>query len=328
MRDDRSSHQYTVLLAGSGGVLFILGGLLATRSQGTQITLIATGAALAILGLYALALTKKNSDLATRSQNLESELEQQRLVDESLRVRMAYTLRDPLTSIVGLADRMSEDAEMPFDQRREIVIAIRDDAREVEKILADLAYRSRDHNLSTTRIEGVVLLDEEVRSVASTIHAGVQFESDLAPARAWGDSARVRQILRTVLKAARDSGCAFITLRTEQRPTSAVVTISGRDDLASVEAIAALTGNTVSTDAENEDFIALKGAHELAASMGGTIGYAQAFGMSHIVIDLPAAPDDLTVTAPTQIDQDPIDVSFVAAAGFRPERPTTSIRFM
>ncbi|MFV2000468.1 MAG: hypothetical protein ACC654_08920 [Acidimicrobiia bacterium] len=328
MRDFRTSHQYIVLLAGLGGVLFILGGLLATRSQGMQIISIATGAALAILTLYALGLARQNSNLTDKNALLDTELDTQRRADESLRTRMAYTLRDPLTSIVGFADRMSDDAEMPFDQRREIVIAIRDDAREVEKILSELAYSPASHGARANRVGGVVLLDEEVRSVASTMHTDVTFESDLAPARSWGDSAHVRQILRTILNTVQESGCAYVTLRTEQRPRIAVVTISGRDDLAPVEAIAALTGNTEFSDAQNEDFIALKAAHELAGEMGGTIGYAQAFGMSHIVIDFPAAPDDLSVDPPHHMEHDPFDVSFSTAVGLRPERPTTSIRFV
>ncbi|MFV1999808.1 MAG: hypothetical protein ACC654_05515 [Acidimicrobiia bacterium] len=328
MRDFRTSHQYVVLLAGLGGVLFILGGLLATRSEGMQIMGIVNGAVLVILTLYALALARLNSNLSAKNSFLEAESDKQRQADESLRTRMAYTLRDPLTSIVGFADRMSDDAEMPFDQRREIVIAIRDDAREVEKILSELAYSSASRGAQANRVEGVVLLDEEVRSVASTMHTDVPFESDLAPTRSWGDSAQVRQILRTILNTVQESGCAYVTLRTEQRPRSAVVTISGRDDLASVEAIAALTGNTEFTDAQNEDFIALKAAHELAGKMGGTIGYAQAFGMSHIVVELPAAPDDLSVQPPRHMEQDPFDVSFSTAVGLRPERPTTSIRFV
>lgn len=325
MRDFRTSHQYILLLAGFGGVLFILGGLLATRSQGVQIMSIATGVALALLTLYALSLARQNGILSDKNSSLETEAESHRQADESLRTRMAYTLRDPLTSIVGFADRMSDDAEMPFDQRREIVIAIRDDAREVEKILSELSY---SNSAATSRVEGVVLLDEEVRSVASTMHTDATFETDLAPARSWGDSARVRQILRTILNTVQESDCAYVTLRTEQRPRSAVVTISGRDDLASVEAIAALTGNTELTDAQHEDFIALKAAHELAAEMGGTIGYAQAFGMSHIVIDFPAAPADLNAAPPPAREHDPFDMSFSAAVGLRPERPTTSIRFV
>jgi len=159
------------------------------------------------------------------------------------------------------------------------------------------------------------------------MHTDVAFESDLAPARSWGDSARVRQVLRTILNTVQEGGCAYVTLRTEQRPRSAVLTISGRDDLAPVEAIAALTGNAELSDAQHEDFIALKAAHELAAEMGGTIGYAQAFGMSHIVVEFPAAPADLRVEPPPAKEHDPFNASFSTAVGSRPESPTSSIRF-
>lgn len=246
--------------------------------------------------------------------------------DASLRTRMAYTLRDPLTSIVGFADHMVNSPELTFDEQRGMLLAIRTDAREVEGVLSDLAAVEGTLSIDPA-IEAVVLLDEETRSIASTIATDAVFESNLTPSRAWGDSAKVRQILRTVLNTATDSGCAYITLHTTERSGRATASISGRDNLLNVEAVAALTGNTISEDHGSEAYRALRSAYELAASMGGSIGYAQAFGISHIVIDLPTARADLGITTPQLKLEQPLELSFATAVGLRPERPTSAIRF-
>ncbi|GMR01965.1 MAG: hypothetical protein BMS9Abin20_0289 [Acidimicrobiia bacterium] len=326
MREIRSTAHYLLILAVSGGVLFILGGILTTMSHSTRIILIGAGATFALLGMYTLIISGQKVKMAENRSALESEIRERRLADDALRTRMTYTLRDPLTSIVGFADRMVDDPDMPFDERRELLVAIRDDAREVESVLASLAP-VRAVDWTGTLIEGVVLLDEEVRSVASTVRTDTSFESDLGPARAWGDSAQVRQVLRTLINAVVEGGCAYVTLRTEQRAESAVASISGRDNLLPVEAVAALTGNTEASDVTNDSYLALKAAHQLAAEMGGSIGYAQAFGLSHIVVEFPAAPNDLGVQPPREMTRDPFEVSFSTAVDLRPERPTTSIRF-
>ena len=71
---------------------------------------------------------------------------------------------------------------------------------------------------------------------------------------------------------------------------------SARINLLSHQATAVLTADTVVENLDNETYRAIRLANEIAASMDGTIGYAKAFGTSHIVVDLPAAPSDLDIT--------------------------------
>ena len=91
-----------------------------------------------------------------------------------------------------------------------------------------------------------------------------------------------------------------MTLQAEERGETAVATISARNDLLPIEAIAALTGNSISSDTTSDAYIALKEAHEAAAKMRGTIGYAQAFGISHIVVEFDVAPADVGIQQPKQ----------------------------
>jgi hypothetical protein len=326
MQPDRTLPAIWIVTAIAGGVLLALGGIATTSSTTSRFVMAAEAIGFAALGVFAMVAVHGRDTLSVENDRLSSQIDELRTADRSLRTRMAYTLRDPLTSIVGFADHMVNSPDLAFDEQREMLMAIRTDAREVERTLSDLA-EVQHRNAEDPSIEAVVLLDQEIASIASTITTDATFESDLTRCRAWGDSAKVRQILRTVLAAAVESGCAYITLETAERPNRATASISGRDDLLNMEAIAALTGNTVSEDLDSDDYRALRSAYELAASMNGSIGYVEAFGISHIVVELPIAPVDLGIRTPVQKPQQPFELSFTAAADLRPERPTSAIRF-
>ena len=326
MKFNRTAPAAWIVTAVAAAMLLALGGITTTSSATSQFV-IATGAiAFATLGIYTAMAVHARDVLAAENGQLHSQIDELRTTDASLRTRMTYTLRDPLASIVGFADHMVNSPDLAFDEQRELLVAIRTNAREVERTLSELA-ETEEQTSNDPSIEAVVLLDEELASIASTIITDATFESDLSRSRAWGDSAKVRQILRTVLNSATDSGCAYITLRTAERSDRATATISGRDDLLSSEAIAALTGNTVTEDLDSDNYRALRSAFELAASLEGNIGYAQAFGISHIVIELPRAPSNLGITTPVLKPDQSFELSFAAAADLRPERPTSAIRF-
>ncbi|MGI9584373.1 MAG: hypothetical protein ACR2N7_02155 [Acidimicrobiia bacterium] len=338
MPKQRATPPGFVVFAVAGGVLFILGAVFTATTVMAQISLTGLAAAYALLGSYTLVVTLRRNSLVATNNRLEDEVTAMRRSDTGLRTRMAYTLRDPLTSIVGLSDRMVTDPDIATNERREMLLEIRNSAREVERVLADMA--TEDAGLPNgQRTVGVVLLDEELRSVASTIPPDTTFETDLRPTRAWADSAQVRQILRTIVNAARDTGCTSMTLQAEERGETAVATISARNELLPVEAIAALTGNSIASDAASDSYIALREAHDAAAKMRGTIGYAQAFGLSHIVVEFDVAPQDIGIQQPssdsqgqnrpaTQSESRRPTLTYNAAVDLRPERPTTAIRFV
>jgi hypothetical protein len=323
-----------VVFAIAGGLLFILGGVLTTTSPTARWILIIAGVAFGVLGTYTLIVVQRANRYAHTMSDVENELTSLQSTDAGLRTRMVYTLRDPLTTIVGFADRMATDPDLDVQRRNAMLLEIRNSAREVEGVLADLAATS-DDPLAAHHVEGVVLLDHEARSVIATAPGGTQFSSDLQPAKAWADSSQVRQILRTVLKAARDSGCQTITVKTEERTSRAVATISTHGQLLPIEGIAALTGNTEASDTQNKTYVALRTIHESAAEMGGSIGYTEVFGMSHVVIEFERAPEDVGLSESNDVaevaaspsSRSAAGTGFTAAVDLRPERPTASIRF-
>ena len=239
---------------------------------------------------------------------------------------------------------MLAEPTMDLADRQDILAEIQSDAREVERILADLAIDEGPVLVSTDPVvEGIVLLDGEVKSIARTTPPGISFETDLEPAKAWADSARVRQMLRAVIASARQAGVTKLTLKTHQLAKTATLTIAAQGTLLDPPAIAALTGNAHGDDVASDSYLALKDTHELAAGMGATIGYVDTFGQGHVVIEFPAVTEALELQHLEALDRtkpqvkeekEPVasataqapDLSFTHVADLRPERPSAAIR--
>lgn len=139
MHIERTTPISWIVAAVAGGVLFLLGGVVTTMSSTARFVMASGAIALVALGVYTAVVARRNVTLARRHGEMEAELAQMLRDDTSLRTRVAYTLRDPLTAIFWFADHLANSPEMPFDTRRDMLIAIRNDAREVEQSLSELA---------------------------------------------------------------------------------------------------------------------------------------------------------------------------------------------
>lgn len=304
-----------------------------TLSSPARWSLAIAGAALVVLGVFAAYVISRANTYAQRIDELEEEASKLREANTGLRSRVVFTLRSPLSAIVGNADRIINSPDLDLQQRDGLLKEIRDNAREVDGVLADLGdVHNADSN--DPRSEGVVLLDQEVRSVISTVARGQTIEQSLEPTRAWADPALVRQILRTILAASSENGRPDITVRTEERADSATVTFSSSEQILPAEGLAALTGNRLKSDDTNTTFAALKAANESAAVMRGTIGFAEALGMNHVIVEFERVPGEenqlKSRSGARTVELGPAPIpkpSFTSAVDFRPERPTASIRF-
>lgn len=129
MPQTRATPPGFVIFAVAGGVLFILGAVLTATTVMAQISLTGLAAAYALLGAYTLIITVRRNSLIVANNALRDTIAAMQRTETGLRTRMAYTLRDPLTSVVGLADRMVNDIDIPTNERREMLIEIRSNAR-------------------------------------------------------------------------------------------------------------------------------------------------------------------------------------------------------
>ena len=329
MRRYTSTPPPFVIFAILGGLLFILGGVLTTMSASARWSLLGTALAFAGLGVYTLHVLRIANQRRDDIERLNADVDRLVVADASLRNRMVSTMSDPLTGIINLVDSMISEPTMETPDRVVILEQIRDSAREVDGVLADLATWSNDASVAEP-VGAVVSLDREARSVIASAHKNAPYSSDLQPAHAVADSAKVRQIIRTILNAAETAHCEQVTVKTGERSSQAMITISAHGHLLPIEGIAALTGNAEAGDADRATYIALRDANTMAAEMGGTIGYTEVFGMSHVVLELDRAPVDSEAEgAETARREQPsiTELGFTAAVDLRPERPTASIRF-
>lgn len=335
-RQDATTPTIFVVFAIVGGLLFLLGGVLTAMSPNDRGVLIVGTIAFLLLGVYTLIVVIRNNRLAEQQERLREDLAAATDRDRGLRGRLAVTIREPIATIVSFADRLVDDPSLPGDERRTMLVELRASAREIDGVLSDLS--ESDRTTPEPRVMAVVRLDEELASVASSTISGVAFESWLDPARAWGDTATVRQVLRAVIGGIRSGGCEAIVLKTEERGQVATATVSGRCELMSDTGISALTGDGP-LDIDDDWHRALRGARVAVASMGGSIAHTQALGTSHLVIELPAAPSDIAARPPRARDRAVLPRSSVTGTGtgtgarairavdLRPERPTASLRF-
>jgi hypothetical protein len=338
MSNHRTIPPAFVIFAIIGGLLFLMGGIITSMTPNGRAVLAAAAVAFVALGAYTITTVVRHNRVVAENDALVDAAAQATRSDAALRTRMTHTVREPLAIIVGLADRLAEEEHgISTDERRAMTREMRANAREVEQALADLGNVGTASPKRT--VEGIVLLDDELRSVSSSLVTDTTFEGWLEPTRAWGDTAQVRQVLRTLVSHAASHGGDTLVLKTSRIGERAQATISGRCAILSPAGIAALTGNTTSNDLDDGDFRALRDAHDLAVSMGGTLGYAEAMGVTHIILELPASPQDLGITAPRASTQTPQRVvapivehaarpaTFSSAVSLRPERPTAAIRF-
>jgi hypothetical protein len=331
-REPSTTPPIFVVFAVLGGVLFLLGGILTAMTPDDRAVLIVGAVAFSLLGVYTLVVVHRKNRLVTDVRDVSAALAAAHERDRGLRARLAVTIREPMATVVAYADRLSNGQPVDADEQRRMLGEVLASAREVDRVLADLADQGDAQ--PTARVSGVVRLDEELASVAASTLSEIDFEVSLDPARVWADPATIRQAFRVIIGGMRSSGCSSIALKTAQRQDVAIATLSGRCVLGPESAVDALTTDE-DLRVDDDRHRSLRTAHEAIRTMGGTIGYTEALGVSHIVVELPPAPVDLATRKPTQLERPSLppfghferDASLLAAADLRPERPTASLRF-
>lgn len=294
LRSDTETPPAFVVAAVGGGLLFLLGGVLTAMTPDDRGVLIIGTVAFLLLGIYTLIVVMRRNRLVEENRALDEQLAGALERDRRLRARLAITIREPVASLVTFSDRLAEGDGVDPDERRLMIEELRSSARELDRVLVDLADAG---DAPTPRVMSVVRMDEELASVAASTVGSIEFESWLEPARAWADSATVRQVLRAIIGGVRDGGCPTVVLKTASAGDQVTTTLSGRCALLSPTAIEAVTEGTHADDADDRH-TALASAHAAVVGMGGTINHTQALGVSHLVIDLPAAPDEIRAQRP------------------------------
>ena len=149
--------------------------------------------------------------------------EQQAALLEASRLRevlmgtVSHELRTPLTAIIGFIEFLNEDLDP--EERADIVHRLGRQAGDLQHLVDDLLIAARAEADSLNVEEHPVNLETQVtlalEDVSVVFADAISVETD--PCLAYGDPARVRQIIRNLLTNAVRYGGPSITLRTHER---------------------------------------------------------------------------------------------------------------
>ncbi|HEX6660539.1 MAG TPA: ATP-binding protein [Sphingomicrobium sp.] len=126
----------------------------------------------------------------------------------------SHELRTPLSTVIGYAETLAEESDLPSEVRSNFGSTIRDEARRMLRIIEDLMSLSRIEADRFVAPAETVSVDEVVRTAvgsASNGRAGAQCEfdvdikSDLPPVR--GDHGQLVQVLDNLISNALRYGC-------------------------------------------------------------------------------------------------------------------------
>ncbi len=258
---------------------FLANGVSAGLTARFTIYIVGMSAMVAII-IRSMRSRKTNEVLLTEIAHLKG-------ADTHLRSRMHYMLRDAVGDIVAKADDIVATPDLPYEDQRRLLASIRDTSHEIERTLAEIATDHRSSYSAAAHIDTSILVDEELISIASTSPFSDRFDFDIERTRAWGDPAQVRQILRTLVNQTSLGEAEQLTLQTTQRGSTATATVSGYGAILSSGARTALSEDR-GTDDGSGGYQAMMMARRLAEELGGDISHVHAFGMSHVVLTLPA----------------------------------------
>jgi signal transduction histidine kinase len=169
--------------------------------------------------------------MARRIRRETEEIEALARSKDELIASVSHELRTPLTAILGFAEVLrSASDNLPSSERNDLLELIVRESEDVTGIVEDLlaAARAEIGKLMVTRVE--VNLRAQVAQVLEgrVDPPGGSIEVSADPVRAWGDPARVRQIIRNLISNATRHGGEHCWIRICASPSTATLTV--RDD--------------------------------------------------------------------------------------------------
>jgi nitrogen-specific signal transduction histidine kinase len=211
---------------------------------------------------------------------------------------VSHEIRTPLTAVLGFARVLVEDIhDLGEDDLRLMVSSIAEQAQDVANLVEDLLVASR---AEAGQIEVANTTFDVIRQVREMLAVGGSYAQNVAVSapeqqvRAFGDPARVRQILRNLLTNAERYGGPEVSIEVAAHP--GLVTIAVCDNGPAIpapqsEQIFELYHTAHETPGKPGSVgIGLAVSRQLAELMGGRLEYTGRPGHSVFELTLRAAP--------------------------------------
>jgi signal transduction histidine kinase len=218
---------------------------------------------------------------------------------DQLIASISHELRTPLTSVLGYTELLRASAcDLSASEQREMLALVADAAQDISFIVEDLLTAAR-HESKSLRVGRVLVnVGAEVAQVVAQVHAADahSVEVKTGSAKAWGDPARVRQVLRNLLVNALRYGGEHIRITaTADGPVVRVEVSDDGDGVPAGHELRIFDAYEQAQDGSQQPGsmgLGLGISRDLTRLMGGDLTYRRPDTETIFELTLPAAEDE------------------------------------
>jgi signal transduction histidine kinase len=279
-----------------------------------------TAILLMVCGLLATAFVARALSNRIRNRDARREFDKLReltYAKDQFLASVGHELRTPLTSVLGFAELLRSESDIPEEERNAMISSVADEASDLASIVDDLLVAAR------SELDLLVVSSVPVSAraqVAQVLEAHRKYDSDSLqvvcdpehPYRAIGDPSRVRQILRNLITNAYRYGGGSIEVRLSADPEWIRMAVADNGvGVSDEDAESIFTPYYRAHSIESQPAalgIGLSVARQLAVLMGGDLSYRRQDGWTVFELSLPAAPDQSGTRHRPRAVRDPVQV--------------------
>jgi signal transduction histidine kinase len=236
-------------------------------------------------------------DITGRKQ-AEARLEQAIRSKDQLIASVSHEIRTPLTAVLGFSELLLDESMGGDGERRDAVLLVARQARDMSYIVEDLLVAARAEIDSLRVAKKLVSVCAEINQVTEAIHGDGEclFGIDVRGCHAIGDPGRIRQILRNLMTNALKYGGPVRRIEVDTVGDVTTVAVSDNGPAIPCDEIEKMfepyERAEVSPAQPGSVGLGLTVSRALARLMGGDVAYAYVDGWSTFSLTLPAAPSD------------------------------------
>jgi signal transduction histidine kinase len=253
----------------------------------------------------------------------EGHQREQEILEESLSAKaqlvasVSHEIRTPLTAVLGFIDLLADqESQLSEPERAELLMLTSSQGRDLSQLLEDLLVAARSGAGILQVAEMPVSLDEQVTWIVKswTDPAAARITVEGGPARALGEPARVRQILRNLVSNAFRYGGDNIGI--ELGESEATVQVAVWDDGDEIELgqreriFERYQSGSNQVTLPDSIGLGLPVSRDLARLMGGDLTYSFRSGRNRFTLTLRPLLADSAAVASEDIESSPTPVSY------------------
>jgi len=285
-----------------------------TGARGTTVGL----TAIAIFSALLLRLIWVLQGAISEGHRREHEiLEESVSANAQLVASVSHEIRTPLTAVLGFIDLLADqESQLSEPERAELLMLTSSQGRDLSQLLEDLLVAARSGAGILHVAEMPVSLDEQVTWIVKswTDPAAARITVEGGPARALGEPARVRQILRNLVSNAFRYGGDNIGIELGESEATVQVTVWDDGDEIELDQRERIferyqSGSNHATLPDSIG-LGLPVSRDLARLMGGDLTYSFRSGRNRFTLTLRPLLADSAAVASEDIESSPTPVSY------------------